>query len=233
MITKDGAKMSKSKGNVVSPDEFVEKYGSDVFRMYLMFMGPFTDGGDWSDSGILGVVRFVDRFYRMVELSLEDGSQGLSNEDRLAAVHKCIARVAEAMEQMNFNVAIAALMELTNTTLKNGLAQEEKELVIRLIAPLAPHLAEELWEITGHEDPVFNHPYPEADESHLVESKVTYAVQVNGKVRATLEAAADMQKDDVIAAAKALENIAKYLDGGSIRKEIFVPGKIVGFVVGS
>jgi leucyl-tRNA synthetase len=220
MVTKDGSKMSKSKGNVVSPDEFVEKYGSDVFRMYLMFMGPFTDGGDWNDQGITGVARFVDRFWRMMH---KDG------EASDALVHKALKRAGEAVEKMNFNIAIAALMELTNDAFKTGLRDDQKNMIVRVLAPLAPHLAEEIWEMLGNTESIFLAEWPVADESFLVEDTATYAVQVNGKLRATLELAKDVSKDEALSAAKEVDNIKKYLEGG-IKKEIFVPGKIIGFV---
>jgi leucyl-tRNA synthetase len=225
MITKDGAKMSKSKGNVVSPDEFVAKYGSDVFRMYLMFMGPFTEGGDWNDRGITGVARFVDRFYRMILTEHVAGSELTS------LVHQTVARATDAMEKMTFNVAIAALMELTNEALKNGLPQDQKEMLLRTIAPLAPHLAEELWELTGHSSSIFMEDWPEADPAQLTQSQVTFAIQVNGKLRGTMDLAVDVSKEEALSAAKSQENIQKYLAEGEILKEIFVPGKIVGFVV--
>jgi leucyl-tRNA synthetase len=223
MVTKDGAKMSKSKGNVVSPDAFVEKYGSDVFRMYLMFMGPFTEGGDWSDRGITGVARFVERFYRMMQT--EGAGEGMDG-----LVHQTVARASEAIDKMNFNVAIAALMELTNEALQKGLNREQKEIVLRVIAPLAPHLSEEVWEKLGHKDSIFNESWPKADPQFLVRATVTYGVQVNGKLRGTVDLAAEISKDDALAAARAVENVAKYLEAGIV-KEIFVPGKIIGFVV--
>jgi leucyl-tRNA synthetase len=223
MVTKDGAKMSKSKGNVVSPDSFVEKYGSDVFRMYLMFMGPFTEGGDWSDRGITGVARFVERFYRMMQL---EGDGATMNP----LVHQTMARASYAIEKMNFNVAIASLMELTNEALQKPLNKEQKELILCVIAPLAPHLAEEVWALLGHTDSIFNAEWPVADPQFLVRTTITYGIQVNGKLRGTVELPADAGKDDALAAAKVAPNVGKYLEAGIV-KEIFVPGKIIGFVV--
>lgn len=225
MVTKDGAKMSKSKGNVVSPDDFVGQYGSDVFRMYLMFMGPFEQGGDWNDQGILGVARFVDRFWRMMQSEHGEGKAMQS------PVHKTIERVTDALERMNFNVAVAALMELTNEGLKTPLNQEQKELTLQLIAPLAPHLAEELWEHLGHTESIFITDWPSANPDFLVEDQVTYAIQVNGKLRATLDLPKDTSKEEALAAARAVPKVAEYLEGGELKKEIFVPGKIIGFVV--
>ncbi|QQR55669.1 leucine--tRNA ligase [Candidatus Peregrinibacteria bacterium] len=223
MITKDGAKMSKSKGNVVSPDEFVAKYGSDVFRMYLMFMGPFTEGGDWSDRGITGVARFVDRFHRAMQV--EGSGEGM---DKI--VHQTLARAGDAMEKMSFNIAVAAMMELTNAMIQTPLNKGQKELVVRLLAPLAPHLAEEVWEMLGHTSSVFNESWPKAKPEFLVNDTATYAVQVNGKLRATIELPLETSKEEALAAARAEANVAKYLTG-EVKKEIFVPGKIVGFVL--
>lgn len=222
MVTKDGSKMSKSKGNVVSPDEFVSKYGSDVFRMYLMFMGPFTDGGDWNDKGITGVARFVDRFWRMMAI---DG------DAPNAVVHKAVDKASKAIEKMHFNIAIATLMELTNETLKTGMRADQKDLVVRVLAPLAPHLAEEIWESLGNKKSIFLSKWPSANEEFLVEDSVTFAVQVNGKLRGTLELPIDSSEADAVEAAKAIPNVIKYLEGKEVRKVVFVSGRIVGFVV--
>ncbi len=222
MITKDGAKMSKSKGNVVSPDAFVEKYGSDVFRMYLMFMGPFTEGGDWNDRGIAGVSRFVERFGKLMHLE----SDGKAMEK---PVLKTVYKVGQAVEKMNFNIAIASLMELTNTAQGFGFSKDQKEMLLKVFAPLAPHSAEELWESLGHSTSIFLEAWPEVaavEDDHAI-----YAVQVNGKLRATLELGVEVGQDEAVASAQALPIIQKYLGEGVIQKTIFVPKKIIGFVV--
>ncbi len=228
MITKDGAKMSKSKGNVVSPDEFVDKYGSDVFRMYLMFMGPFTQGGDWNDKGITGVARFVDRFYKIIKNPIENPS---AVEDMDKLIHETVKRTKDAIEKMHFNIVIAALMELVNTAMKKGLSEEQKNIAIRILAPFAPHLAEELWEITGNKGSVFDASWPDYDPKMLESKTATYAVQVNGKLRATLELDKSIDKKSAIEKAKELENVKKFLKKGDLVKEIFVPNKIIAFVV--
>ncbi len=227
MITKDGAKMSKSKGNVVSPDEFVEKYGSDVFRMYLMFMGPFTEGGDWNDAGITGIMRFVERFYQLI------GSDGPVNDEAGSkrALHKAIKKVTADIEILHFNTALAALMEFLNEASKTGLSKEDKATATQLIAPLAPHLAEELWEVLGQKYSVFDSTWPKHDEKYLEEDKLMLAVQVNGKLRGQLEAAKDTPKDEILAQAKEVENVKRFIEGKEIVKEIYVPGKLVSFVV--
>lgn len=227
MITKDGAKMSKSKGNTVSPDEFVEKYGSDVLRMYLMFMGPYGDGGDWNDNGIVGISRFVDRFYRVIldEKDVED------RNEMQRGLHKLMKRVSENIEDFHFNTAISALMEYVNFALKNGLDKSGKKNLVQLIAPLAPHLAEECWSLLEGEFSVFESVWPKYDKKLATESKVTIGIQVNGKVRGELEIDKDAVKDDVLEMARNQAKVVKYLAMGEVLKEIYVPGKIVGFVV--
>lgn len=226
MVTKDGAKMSKSKGNVVSPDSFVEKYGSDVFRMYLMFMGPFTEGGDWNDRGITGIARFVERFYRL----MNEGEKERKSEGE-KELNKLVKRVSEDIEKMQFNTCVAAFMEFTNFGLKEGIDRESKLVLARLIAPFAPHLAEECFEMLGGAGSVFNQSWPEFDASLVEDSVVVLGVQVNGKVRGEVSVAVDASAADVLAAARAEANVAKYLSEGEVVKEIYVPGKIVGFVV--
>jgi len=228
LITKNGAKMSKSKGNVVSPDEFVEKYGSDVFRMYLMFMGPFTDGGDWSDKGITGIARFVERFWTM--LSSKD-AKVVDEKAMQIALHKLIKKVTEDIEKFHFNTAVAALMEFTNFGLKNGLNKATKKIAAQLIAPLAPHLAEECWAKLGGKYSIFDAGWPKYDPKLTVDDTVRIGVQVNGKVRGEIEVSKATTQEEAIQMARLNENVLKYLAQGKVVKEIYVPGKIVGFVV--
>ncbi|NIA01859.1 MAG: leucine--tRNA ligase [Nitrospirae bacterium] len=227
MVTKDGAKMSKSKGNVVSPDEFVEKYGSDVFRMYLMFMGPFVDGGDWNDKGITGIARFVDRFWTVVNSDEKVEDEALLNKN----LNKLIKKISEDIEKMHFNVAVAALMEFVNFVMKNGIDKESKKIMVQLISPIAPHLAEECWEVLGKKFSVIDSGWPEYDKEAVIDSTVKIGIQINGKVRGEIEIGKDASQEDAISAAKALANVAKYLKEGEVVKEIYVPGRIVGFVI--
>ncbi len=231
LITNQGAKMSKSKGNVVSPDAFVEKHGSDVFRMYLMFMGPFTDGGDWSDTGIKGIDRFVQRVWTMLP---EKTKNPLKAEDPavLSMLHKTIKQVTDSMEGLRFNTAISALMELLNEIEKHdAISLETAKTFLLLIGPMAPHLAEELWHLLGEKTMIVTHKWPAFDPALLHDKTMTIAVQVNGKLRGNVEVASDASQEDVIAAAKAQENVAKYLDGQTVKKEIYVKGKLVSFVI--
>lgn len=238
MVTKDGAKMSKSRGNVVSPDEFVQHHGSDVFRMYLMFMGPFTQGGDWNDKGISGISRFVQKFWKVVTGdTISHVSPGM-----LSRVHRTVKKVTEDIEAMHFNTAIAALMEFMNEASKEGLDAESKKAVVRLIAPMAPHLAEELWSFlqgTGHGGAalskkwasVFDADWPTYDVKLTVEDTIELIIQINGKVRATVGAAKDISKEDALKLARLQDNVRRHLESVTVVKEIYVPGKLVNFVV--
>lgn len=235
LVTKDGAKMSKSKGNVVSPDEFVARYGSDVFRLYLMFMGPFEAGGDWSDQGITGTARFVERFWNLMS---ERRGDAVTDEVAMKRnVHKAIKKVTEGIEAFTFNTAIAGLMEFINETMKTGIDMEHQKIMTRLIAPLTPHLAEEIWEYLGEKESIFASSFPIYNPAMLVESSIVYAIQVNGKVRGTVELDVGVGQVEAVAAARAVASVAKYLVGADgnipleVIKEIFVQGKMVSFVV--
>jgi leucyl-tRNA synthetase len=237
LITNQGAKMSKSKGNVVSPDTFVDQYGSDVFRMYLMFMGPFTDGGDWSDTGIRGIVRFVDRFWKVFSLSTKvdqssDHTEGKKEDSKevIAALHRTIKKVTKDIADFHFNTAISALMEFLNLVEKHGCSANTAKIATLLLAPLAPHLAEELWSTLGGEGFVVTQAWPTYDEALTIDETITIVVQVNGKLRGELSVPRDISKEEILAQAKALENVQKYLTS-TPKKEIYVAGKLVSFVV--
>ncbi len=246
LITKDGSKMSK-RGNVVSPDEFVEKYGSDVLRLYMMFMGPFMYGGDWSDTGIKGLDRFVRKAYKLiVQNKYCDQTKALT-----AGLHKTIKKVTEEVKAFRFNTAIAALMEFLNLTDKEGIDKESALTFIKLLAPLAPHLAEELWEkmegpssansrrqsygrqeaTEGKKGFVIEQDWPKFDPKLIKTDTITIAVQVNGKLRGEFEADADVSKEDAIKVAKEVGNVKKFLDGKKPKKEIYVEGRLVNLVV--
>lgn len=226
MITKDGAKMSKSKGNVVSPDDFVSKYGSDVFRMYLMFMGPFTEGGDFSDQGITGISRFLDKLWNLLVKKESINSVSKEVEQNL---HKTIKKVGEDIENFHFNTAIAALMEFTNFA-KDGLDLASKKTVALLIAPIAPHFAEELFEKLGEKDSIFKANWPKYLEKLLQVAEIEIAVQVNGALRATIKMGVEASQAEVISEAKKQKNVQVHLEGKNIVKEIYIPGKIVNIV---
>ncbi len=229
LITNQGAKMSKSKGNVVSPDSFIDKHGSDVFRMYLMFMGPFTDGGDWSDTGIKGVDRFAQRLYRLVKENkkIEQDSAHL-----LGLREKTVKKVTEDIQALRFNTAISALMEFLNAAEKEeGIAIETLRKIVTLLAPIAPHLSEELWEMLGGKGFAIEQAWPEFDASLIKETSIVIVVQVNGKLRAELTVSPDVSEKDIIAQAKSHPNVQRFLEGKEPKKAIYVKGKLVSLVL--
>lgn len=248
-ITNQGAKMSKSKGNVVNPNDFTRKYGSDVFRLYLMFMGPYELGGDWSDKGIAGTERFVQRVYELFNnfknISDEINSKNkfdissLTEEEKIIykKINQTIKKYDEEINNFRFNTAIASLMELLNE-LKN-LEKASKEIQIFtlkrfavLLASVAPHLAEECWQLIGKEKSIFEDPvWFEVDENALIEESVNIAVQVNGKMRGTIQFPINSEKDKVKEIVLREEKIKKHIDGKQIVKEIFVKNKIYNIVV--
>ncbi|GAB5536188.1 MAG: leucine--tRNA ligase [Rubricoccaceae bacterium] len=230
-------KMSKSRGNVVNPDDIVSEYGADSLRLYEMFMGPLEQVKPWNTRSVDGVHRFLARAYRLVldehtgELSdrLTDASP---NADQLRVLHATIQKVTEDIDGLRFNTAISAMMELVNAAYKwDAVPRAIIEPFLLLLAPFAPHLAEELWSRLGHASSLAYAPWPEHDEGLLVQDTVEIAVQVNGKLRGTVEVAPDASKDAMLEAAREEPNVARYLDEGTIRKEIAVPGRLVNFVV--
>lgn len=249
-ITNNGAKMSKSKGNVVNPDEFIVKYGSDVFRLYLMFMGPYDMGGDWSDKGITGTDRFMQRSFDMVSEHADsvravsapakfDIAQLQGAEKNIyRKLNQTLKKYEVELEHFRFNTAIAALMELLNE-IKEALGGVSPELrkytlerYIQMFAPLAPHFGEEAWAMVGNDISLFQKPvWSQVDESALAEDTILYAVQVNGKLRATIPFAIEAGEDEVKSVSKADERVAKFIAGKEIVKEIFVKGKILNIVV--
>jgi leucyl-tRNA synthetase len=249
-ITNKGAKMSKSKGNVVNPDDFVSKYGSDVFRLYLMFMGRYDEGGDWSDEGINGMWRFVNRVYNFV-LENKDVLRSFKPKDKYEVdelgdyaraiyrkTHKTIKKVTADIDTFNFNTAIASLMELFNllsefdANLYDDFTKEVfvhcvKRFII-MLGPLAPHLAEELWEISGENESLFvGSKWVEPDEKALVEEEVTIVAQVNGKVRARIKVPIDLDDETLKNIVLNDASVQKYVGGKKISKIVVVKNKLV------
>lgn len=232
LIIAEGAKMSKSKGNVIVPDPIIEEYGADTFRTYLMFLGPFEEGGDYRAEGIQGPHGFLHRLWDTVVTSDADAEPEADVERK---VHQTIKQVTAQLPELGYNTAIAALMECLNTVRSGGrtAARAEVEPLVVMVAPFAPHMAEELWERLGHHGSVFDGAnWPKYDEAKLVEDTVTLAVQVNGKLRGSIDVAKDAAEADVIAAARADENVARHLEGTTERRVIHVNGRLVNFVVG-
>ncbi len=231
LIIAEGAKMSKSKGNVILPDPVIDEFGADTLRTYLMFMGPFEEGGDYRAEGIQGPYGFLHRLWDSV-LTAEDGE---SDPDVERKVHQTIRQVTEQIPALAYNTAIAAVMECLNAVRSGGRTAKRAEVepLVPLIAPFAPHIAEELWERLGHEGSIFDGAnWPEHDEAKAVESSITIAVQVNGKLRASIDVAKEAPEQEVVAAARAEDNVKRHLEGAQERRVIYVKDRLVNFVVG-
>lgn len=226
----DGEKMSKSKGNVIDPVDIVKEYGADTLRTYVMFMGDYSSAAPWSDESLKGCKRFLERVAQLPEMATATAE----NSKVETAVHKTIKKVSEDIENMKFNTAIAALMTLLNDFGKAGeITKDDLVAFIKLLSPFAPHLTEEIWSQLGMNPDgktfLTLSAWPEYDEAKTVDAVVEIGVQVNGKVRATVELAKDIDKDSALAAGR--EAVAKFLEGKTIVKEIYVPGRILNFVV--
>ncbi|MDE0899456.1 MAG: leucine--tRNA ligase [Longimicrobiales bacterium] len=231
LIIADGTKMSKSKGNVIVPDPIIEEFGADTFRTYLMFLGPFEEGGDYRPQGIQGPHGFLHRLWDTV-VSAGDREPNAAVERK---VHQTIRQVTDQLPKLGYNTAIAALMECLNVIRSGGrsAARAEVEPLIVMVAPFAPHMAEELWERLGHEDSIFDGGnWPDFDPEKAVESTIEIAIQVNGKRRAAIQMPKDAEEAIVVAAARADENVRRHLEGVQERRVIYVPGRLVNFVVG-
>jgi leucyl-tRNA synthetase len=229
MIIREGAKMSKSRGNVVNPDEYIERWGADTFRTYLMFLGPYEEGGDFRDQSIAGVRRFLDRLWSSVAEATADGAP---DPGVLRKLHQTIKKVTEDIPALSYNTAIAAMMEYINVVRRNERTahRAEVEPLVQLVSPFAPHAAEELWERLGHAESVFDAGWPAYDPSLAAEDLITIAVQVNGKTRGTIQIANGAGQDAAVAAARAEASIAKFITGEP-KKIIFVPGRLLNVVV--
>jgi leucyl-tRNA synthetase len=236
LIIREGAKMSKSKGNVVNPDEYIDRYGADTFRTYLMFLGPYQEGGDFREAGIAGPQRFLSRTSDAVEAALEAGRTGFPDPDVERAVHQTIRQVTEDFESLSFNTAIAALMELLNVLRASGRVPTIDEIrpLVVMLGPIAPHLAEELWMKLGGDSSLFDHAsWPEFDEAKLITDTVDLPVQVNGKLRGTITVTRGADEATVSEAALAVEAVKRHTDGVEIVKTIYIPDRLLNLVVRS
>ncbi|MEF8847171.1 MAG: leucine--tRNA ligase [Candidatus Paceibacterota bacterium] len=227
MITRNGAKMSKSKGNVVNPDDLIDKYGADCTRTYLMFMGPFTEGGDFSEEGISGIERFLDKIWRL-SFKVED-SDPSDKEER--ALHQAIKKVTEDIESLKYNTAIAAMMEYLNE-LEGKPSRKAIEPLVKMIAPFAPHMAEEIWrEVWGNDESIFKQSWPEFDKDLIKEEDFTLIIQVNGDVRGQIEAEKGISKEEAKQLALDSGKVDKWVENKDIKKTVFVGDKLINFVV--
>lgn len=229
ILGNNGEKMSKSRGNVVNPDDIVREYGADTLRTYEMFIGDFEKSAPWSENGVKGCRRFLERVWRIADHMTEEDK---ISEDLETAFHKTIKKVSNDFENLKFNTAIAALMELLNDIQSKGsITREELRIFLLLLNPVAPHITEELWvdkELGGY---LHDQTWPEYDESKTVEDIIELPVQFNGKVRYMVSVSRDASQDEVREAIQENEHYGKYTDGKEVKKEIFVPGKIYNIVV--
>ena len=249
MVLLDGAKMSKSKGNVVDPQALIEQYGADTVRLFIMFAAPPEQSLEWSDKGVEGAHRFLNRVWRQVQAHVAQGAvspcqtqEGLDKAAKALRlkVHQTLQKVTDDMgRRMHFNTAIAACMELMNelgkfkpqSELDRQVMQEALEMLVLMLSPMVPHITQKLWEALGKQGLILDHAWPQVDASALVQEDMELMVQVNGKLRGKIQVPVDAEKADIVAAAKAAEGVQKYTEGKEIVKEIVVPGRLVNLVV--
>ncbi len=238
LIIKDGSKMSKSKGNVINPDEYINKYGADALRMYLMFLGPFDQGGDFRDSGIKGLTRFLERVWKISQISnfkpaRPAGGSQKQNSNVQKILHKTIKKVTEDIENLQYNTAISALMILLNEfeNSHEPISDGDKKIFLQLLAPFAPHLTEEIWrEILKNKKSIHVSVWPEHDVKMIKEDIIDLVIQINGKTRAVIKIDVGVNQQQAEKLARSDENISKYLLG-AVKKVIFVENRLINFVV--
>ena len=228
ILGEGGEKMSKSRGNVVNPNDVVDQYGADTMRTYIMFIGDFEKAAAWSDNAVKGCKRFLDRIWNLADQVKDADAYGKDNE---AAVHKTIKKVSDDIENMKFNTAIAALMSLTNQFYDKGVNKAEFKTMLQLLSPFAPHMADELWERFGFEGMACTSRWPVYDESKTVASEVTIAVQVGGKLKTTVTIPTDSEQDAVLAVVTADSKIQKLMEGKDLVKVIHVPNKLMNLIL--
>ncbi len=227
VMAEDGTKMSKSKGNVINPDEIVEQYGADALRTYIMFMGPFEEPVPWSTNGLIGVRRFLDKV-----MTMSEKIGGGPNVELARVMAKTIKKIGDDIEAMKFNTAIAQLMICVNAMQDAGAVSSELfASFLKVLFPFAPHIASELWEKTGYTTLLDTESWPTYDPALIVDDVVTLAVQVAGKLRGTIQVAPTAEQTEVEPPARAEENVAKWLEGQEVKKVVYVPGRMINFVI--
>ena len=232
ILGEGGEKMSKSRGNVVNPNDIVDQYGADTMRLHIMFIGDFEKAVSWSNEAVKGSKRFLDRCWNLQETCTADEAISAANESIL---HKTIKKVTQDIDELKMNTAIAALMTMVNEFYANGCTKGDVEQLLLLLSPFAPHMVEELWENKGYAAKygkmACQMPWPEHDESKTVDAKVVMAVQVCGKLKGTVEVPTDSDQDTVVAAAMAQDKIARLAEGKTLVKTILVPNKLVNLIL--
>jgi leucyl-tRNA synthetase len=233
LIVKDGAKMSKSRGNVVIPDEYIAKWGADTFRMYLMFLGPFQEGGDFRDEGISGPRRFLEKVWALVGDAIRTGPEDETRHNVLVKYHQTVKRVTEGLEELRYNTSIAALMEFVNTLRAETCTHRDMvEGLVLMLAPFAPHFAEETWERLEHDGSIFDARWPEWNEALVVEDQVEVVIQVSGKTRGRVSVPRDAEQGMVLAAAQEDAAVRRFTEGKEVRKVVYVPNRLLNLVIG-
>ena len=229
ILGEGGEKMSKSRGNVINPNDVIDMYGADTMRTYIMFIGDFEKAAAWSENGVKGCKRFLDRVWNLAEQLTEGEGYSAVNE---SAIHKAIKKVSSDIEAMKFNTAIAALMALVNDFYANGCSKGDYKALLLMLSPFAPHMVEELWETLGYGNGMAcQQAWPEYDESKTIDAQVQMAVQVGGKLRATITVALDSDQDTVVAEALKDPKVQKFTEGMEVFKVILVPNKLVNLIV--
>jgi leucyl-tRNA synthetase len=233
LIVKDGAKMSKSRGNVVIPDAYIQEWGADTFRMYLMFLGPFQEGGDFRDEGIVGIRRFLEKVWALVHAAAGKPEGGVEGAEAVKQkLHRTIRKVSADTEELQYNTAISAMMEYVNLLKEQGAGSREQILpLLIMLAPYAPHIAEELWQVLGGEGTVFAQRWPDYDEKLATSGDVEIAVQVNGKLRSRLVVPRGTSEQQVVAKVLADAAVKKFVNGEPLKKVIYVQDRLVNLVV--
>ena len=248
MVLKDGAKMSKSKGNTVDPQGLIDRYGADTVRLFMMFAAPPEQALEWSDDGVAGANRFLKRLYGTVAEHVAGGATGPLDatalepraRDLRRKTHETIAKVGDDIgRRYTFNTAVAATMELLNAVQRfdpagdndRAAVAEALDAIVVVLSPIVPHMSHHLWRALGHETAVIDVPWPAADPDALVRDSIEVVLQVNGKLRGRISVDPDIGEDDVVALALADENVQRFVAGKDVRRTIYVPGKLVNVVV--
>jgi leucyl-tRNA synthetase len=228
-MAEDGRKMSKRWGNVINPDDVIDRFGSDTFRLYEMFMGPFDASIAWSTEGLIGPRKFLEKIWKIYHSGFTDSE---TSENLKKTLHKTIKKVGEDISEMKYNTAISAMMVLANQLEKEkNISKEDFENFLKILSPFAPHMTQELWNQQGNKTFIMEENWPKYDEKYLVDDEIELVVQVNGKVRDKLTVSADITEEEAKQKALESQKVQKHIDGKEIRKVIFVQGKLLSIVV--
>jgi len=231
LIVRDGAKMSKSKGNVINPDEYISQYGTDVFRVYLMFMGDYLEGGDFRDEGLRAMRNFLDRVWSALQpADIKKGK--IRDSTTLYWLHRTIKAVTTDIKRFSYNTALARIMELLNHINKAGVRnQTVLESFLIMLSPFAPHICDELWHRLDHSESIFDQRWPDYDEAHANPKEIEFVVQVNGKVRSKMKIPIGLTEADIIKMVMADTRVQYWIKGKQIVKKIFIPDKLMNIVI--